>query len=704
MTINLLTDQQEKGRDALLQRVLATLEAVRQDRGSAYTLLFDPYFLESLVKLQNVSYPDYVSTKKQAEELVPAVEFRRALAREARAIAKEDQAIAESDIPTLQETLGEDCPEHLSGLHIPIGWWVSKEGVLKRLTDRYGNIEWIRICSWPLIVSGVFKGYQTNEMKFELMFLRRGEWHNLLLTRTEALNYKSLQNIASAKGAPIDSSNSKDVVKYISAFESINDCNYKMKYTIDKIGWLPEHKLLVTSDGIYSTGGRLTETDYVFQPSHKTIEFQIQKITDLSAAQAVIPKLLLLNQIEVTLPVIGWMFASTISTFIRRLNDSQFPLLSIWGRPGSGKSTLAELLLRVTGNNSELQRISTSYATMKQLSETNALAIVYDELKPNEMGERIINQFTEKMKLLYRQDSDSRGRPGGVDYFPYIRPMAYIGEDYLRNNQAVVERSIIIHMSRNWLEKNSKIADTMCRSVLNHDLSAVSGAFWEFIFNYLAHDDLNNDLAEATEIVKSFESLQLHFRIQWNVTVYIIGILMYKRMLVWLGCEVPFGIDEMKQSITYTLTAVTEDMESLLDRLLIAFNYDHRQFSESDILLDRENHLLFVTASKFKAYVTMNNQQKCSAAQLKSELEYSFQNGGYVGNGKEYYLQKKIKGHNGWRYVFQTLKLEKVTDIAEDAWLNEPEMPNEVSPPPERQLSNDRSGRLRTSHNKKTPS
>ncbi len=136
-----------------------------------------------------------------------------------------------------------------------------------------GNVEYVKLCSWPLIVSGVYRGYQDGEMKLELMFHRWEDWQKIVLNRSDALNYKKLQEIAAAKGAPIDSSNSKDVVRYLSAFEAANDGKYPLKRTVDKIGWIPERKLLITSNGIYSVNGEhLNDSDIIYQPGKELIQ------------------------------------------------------------------------------------------------------------------------------------------------------------------------------------------------------------------------------------------------------------------------------------------------------------------------------------------------------------------------------------------------------------------------------------------------
>jgi hypothetical protein len=305
--------------------------------------------------------------------------------------------------------------------------------------------------------------------------------------------------------------------------------------------------------------------------------------------------------------------------------------------------------------------------------------------------------------LCYRGDTDSRGKPGGVQTYPLSCPVVFIGEDFPKDNQAIVERSIVVQLERNWIEQNKVMADSVFKNVMSNDLEAASSGFWKFIFHYLEQGFLDEDIEEASQLAETFENI--HFRVRWNTTVLLTGMRMYQRMLEFLNCEIAFGDEEMKRAAVYTLSAAMEDQESMLDRILLAFNYDHRQFSESDIWLDQENHLLYVTASKFKAYVTMNNQFKCSAAQLKNEIEYCFHSGGYVGNGKrEYYVQKRIRGRNNWRYVFNTLKLEEATGISEEAWLpNESEPPDEVTPPPEQRVHPERSARLKSS-SRKTPS
>ncbi|GAB7057716.1 DUF927 domain-containing protein [Paenibacillus sp. Pae15] len=697
-------EREDMDKEALLERLSTTLSNAEQNKEQAIQLLFRAEFLEALAWLQIVSYPDFVELKKQAEKLIPSSEFRKALAQKLQVINREAQAFTNKDIPTLGEAL-EDCPQEIAHLQFPFGWWISKDGVFRSHTDRMGNVEYVKLCSWPLIVSGVYRGYQDGEMKLELMFHRWEDWQKIVLNRSDALNYKKLQEIAAAKGAPIDSSNSKDVVRYLSAFEAANDGKYPLKRTVDKIGWIPERKLLITSNGIYSVNGEhLNDSDIIYQPGKELIQFSIKQCDNWQeTAKAVFPQLLNLNHFNVTLPVIGWFFASAVAPFIRAKRDNQYPILVCWGKSGSGKTTLIEIMLKITGNPNEPQKISTPYALTVQLSSNNTLPVVFDEYKPSEMTERTLSDFLNKLKLCYRADSDSRGKPGGVQTYTLSCPVIFIGEDYPRENQAVVERSVTVQLERNWIEQNKVMADSVFKNVMSNDLEAASSGFWNFIFHYLEQGFLDEDIEEASKIAETFESI--HFRVRWNTTVLLTGMRMYQRILEFLNCEVAFGIEEMKRAAVYTLSAAMEDQESMLDRILLAFNYDHRQFSESDIWLDQENHLLYVTASKFKAYVTMNNQFKCSAAQLKYEMEYCCHSGGYVGNGKrEYYVQKKIRGRNGWRYVFNTLKLEEATGISGEAWLpNESEPPDEVTPPPERRVHPERSARLK-SLNRKTPS
>jgi hypothetical protein len=385
-------------KEALLERLSAPLSNAEQNKEKAIQLLFEANFLESLARLQNVSYPDFVELKKRAEKLIPSSEFRKALAQKLQVINREAQAFTNKDIPTLGETL-ENCPQEIALLQSPIGWRISEDGVFRSQTNRTGNVESVELCSWPLIVSGVYRGYHDGEMKLELMFHRWGDWKKIVLNRSDALNYKRLQEITAAKGAPIDSSNSKDVVRYLSAFEAANDGKYPLKRTVDKIGWIPERKLLITSNGIYSVNGeQLNDSDIIYQPGKELFQFSIKQCDNWQeTAKAVFPQLLNLNHFNVTLPVIGWFFASAVAPFIRAKRDNQFPAMIVWGKSGSGKTTFIETMLKATGNPNEPQKISTPYALTVQLSSNNTLPVVFDEYKPSEMSERNLSDFHNKL-------------------------------------------------------------------------------------------------------------------------------------------------------------------------------------------------------------------------------------------------------------------------------------------------------------------
>lgn len=151
--------------------------------------------------------------------------------------------------------------------------------------------------------------------------------------------------------------------------------------------------------------------------------------------------LLGLNTPAVVWPLLGWTFAAPFAPLIRA-ETGHFPILSIFGSPGAGKTAGIEQILRfIRGFQPDLLKASTLFTLLSELSSTNAVPLVYDEVRSRDRGGQALLSL---LKELYSGSVAKRGTASQkVNEYPLLAPTVIVAEIDQRGSDAALSDRIL---------------------------------------------------------------------------------------------------------------------------------------------------------------------------------------------------------------------------------------------------------------------
>jgi hypothetical protein len=202
---------------------------------------------------------------------------------------------------------------------------------------------------------------------------------------------------------------------------------------------------------------------YCPYPGEMEIEHSISfKETDDASFQkqcALAKELVLINEPNAILPIIGWFFAVPFKRhFLNHSNYHHFPHLNVWGTRGSGKTETVKLLWRILGyTGKEIPSASqTRFALLRMFTSTNSYPICLDEYKPYDMKAGSPEAVGHFLRLSYDGKVDARGRPDqSIVSYRLVAPACLIGESPIEES-AMLERIIPSVLSPMAIEKQTK--------------------------------------------------------------------------------------------------------------------------------------------------------------------------------------------------------------------------------------------------------
>lgn len=148
------------------------------------------------------------------------------------------------------------------------------------------------------------------------------------------------------------------------------------------------------------------------------------------------------------IPVLGWFYAAAVKPYIMEW-EGEFNVLNVLGDTGSGKTTTLETLWRMFGMEGELLAADTTPFTMlTAISSTNAVPVIFDEYKPADMREYVIDNLKKYIRLSTRGGVESKGSSDmTTNNYHLTAPICLSGEQPLQG-PAEERRSILTTFTR----------------------------------------------------------------------------------------------------------------------------------------------------------------------------------------------------------------------------------------------------------------
>lgn len=207
-----------------------------------------------------------------------------------------------------------------------------------------------------------------------------------------------------------------------------------------------------------------------------------------------------------------------------------YPICALAAEAGAGKSSLIGRVLwpmfaGIRQGVGTLSATQTPFAMLRDLSSTNAIPLVFDELKLSEMH-HTINYFLRLMKRSWNGDVETRGNADkSTTSYTIAAPVILSGESRFDIDSAVAERCAFISLDRGWL-----FAHPFARERFNAlgfnvpHLSDVGRRFQAFSLG-VARDELLADAAgEVAALLVSPDVPEIPPRLITTLTVAAFGL------------------------------------------------------------------------------------------------------------------------------------------------------------------------------------
>jgi hypothetical protein len=372
--------------------------------------------------------------------------------------------------------------------------------------------------------------------------------------------------------------------------------------------------------------------------------------------------ILKVNEKNVMLSIIGWVFATPLKPILTKLADG-FPILFNHGGQGTGKSSMAQIFIRLVGYTDIDPKSCTmkSFPMLKMLSSTNAIPQWYDEFKKTDMKETDFDNLLRYMRRAYKGEIEDKGRADQtVDSYRITAPMAVMGEWNI-NQPAIMERIILVRTT-DVIKKNIEMQNAFAR-LKQLELESFMPKYIKFCLN----QDVKKMYDETMEFVqRHFNRIVIAPRIVNNLSVLVVGVELFKQYAE----ENSIIIDEINfgELLDYQLKEITGSnkgmVRSAVDQLIeeisvmaeggIISNYDDFKMVEIGkvkFLAIRFNKIF----PQFKEYARKTNYE--GDLLDKSSYVKLFDDCGYV-----YDKNKGVKFLNGETHRCLVLDIEKAVN------------------------------------------
>lgn len=409
--------------------------------------------------------------------------------------------------------------------------------------------------------------------------------------------------------------------------------------------------LWLLPDGMaYNSEGLVTDSELVYLPAGGRGELddkidisEIDDNTYTDLLDGVYSNLFAVNLPTVTLPIIGWFFATPFKSQFS-VKYEGFPHLSIAGTRGAGKSTLLRLMWRLMGfkvgdAGKLFSSTETDFVMLKLLSSTTTIPIIFDEYKPYDMPPQRLKALTRLLRKAYDGEKEFRGRPDQTTTeYSLSAPIAIAGEVALTEG-AMLERIIAVEMSPNDLTATMRKAYQALRTL---PLQAFCSRFIPFALRTDFEKELNQAEVLGADLLDDMNTLP--DRIRNNLTVLIFGFNQFIRFGIEQGIvdEADDLTDVLAEAVTTVKIALCGDdgvTKVALDymighlatmaetkRLVSKRDYVARETSE-DITIRFDS--CFAEFRKFHRETQMDSEI-LNAQAYRKQMKENRERGGYI--------------------------------------------------------------------------
>jgi DNA primase len=168
----------------------------------------------------------------------------------------------------------------------------------------------------------------------------------------------------------------------------------------------------------------------------------------MSLAQDVLPALMKMNEPEVILMILGWIYACPFASEVKE-EFGLFPLFWMWATQGAGKTTIAGIMSKLTGQSGGMRVCSmSSFALTKELSSSTCIPLFLDEYRNDQDRHKRAN-IHELARITANANSTlAKGTASQeLKIYKIGRPL-FVGGETPPRDAATLERCLVCNPSK----------------------------------------------------------------------------------------------------------------------------------------------------------------------------------------------------------------------------------------------------------------
>ena len=222
-------------------------------------------------------------------------------------------------------------------------------------------------CYHPILPLERLKNLETGEEQIKLAYKRNGRWMEILTPKVMVTSASKIVAL-SARGVSVTSENAKNLVKYLSDVENLNDSCIKVQYSSSKLGWAPGNLFLPYDQEIVFDGDTRFQQLFNSIGEHGSREVWYDCVREIRKGGRIESKFLLA--------------AAFASVLIKALDALPF-FVDLWGETEGGKTVTLMLAASVWADPDESRYIgdfkSTDVALEAKADMLNNLPLILDD-------------------------------------------------------------------------------------------------------------------------------------------------------------------------------------------------------------------------------------------------------------------------------------------------------------------------------------
>ena len=267
-------------------------------------------------------------------------------------------------------------------------------------TDRYGFE--VEVCAHPIMPVKRLINIDTGVVKMELAYKRSKRWRTVIVDKSVVASSQKIVELSNS-GIEVNSENARDLVKYLSAIESLNYDEIPETESVGRLGWIAEHGFSPYVDGVTFDGDQSCHKIFDAVKQTGSYDTWLECVRTIRSDNVVARMMI---------------DASFASALINPCNALPF-FFHVWGFSGTAKTVCLMVAASVWADPSSGKYIQTFNSTNVGLELRagicNSLPLCVDELQVIKNK----NKFDDIIYMLAEGIGKTRGAKGGGTQHTY---------------------------------------------------------------------------------------------------------------------------------------------------------------------------------------------------------------------------------------------------------------------------------------------